>query len=313
MAKYTVAERQKFFKQVADLKDTPFNSEKAKVLSGVIAELASTEAGREELAQLITENLQEDMKPYDIRPLLFDTKTRQELEYVEYKRKGKFRAFRITRGGYVPKSQIFQDVVMAQPDEFAVRPSCHLDQIKTGRITSVAELREGAMDALITDYARYFYETMNAAFLNAEFSNNFATCTGGKLDKTMLDKILAKAMKYGQVSIVGTYNGLSGIMDFAGYTDTQKDEIMRTGKIGVYRGANIVRLDEFLDADGQDVIKDDMVFVVVRKAGHVDDFGELQNDEITDKEHNEFSIIIRKKWGFTLLYPEYLFALKITA
>lgn len=274
--------------------------------------MAATTAGREELANLITENLEAEMTSYDLRSLLFETKQRELLERVEYKRKGKFRAFRITRGGYVPKVQTFQDVVMAQPEEFAVRASCHLDQIRTGRISSVDELRTGMAEALITEYNRYFFESLNAAVNSTDNPNNVFTVSG-EVNKDVLDKAIAAAAKHGHVSIVGTYQSLLPITNFAGYTDTQKDEIMRTGKIGVYRGANLVELTEYDDADGLPVVKDDCIFLVVRKAGFIDDFGEMANEEITDKEHSEFSVLVRKEWGFTILYPEYIFMIKITA
>ena len=306
---YTVAERKKFFEQVKEYATASTYDEKAQALSKVIQNLSMTTAGKEELAQLITENLEAEMKAYDIRPLLFDTKPRAWNEKVEYKRKGKFRAFHITRGGYVPKSQIFQDVVMAMPEEFAVRPACHEDQLKTGRIGSVEELRSGAIEALVTLYCKYFYKTLETVVNVTDLPNNVFKVSGA-LDKATLDKALAAAAKHGTVSIVGTYQSLLPITDFQGYTDTQKDEIMRTGKLGVYRGANIVRLDEFYDEDGQDVIKQDTIFIIVRKAGHVDDFGETSNKAITDDEHDEFSIKIKKWWGFTILYPEYVFMIK---
>lgn len=154
MSKYTVAQREKFFEQVKKYSQASKLDEAGKKLQEGIKKMAATTAGREELANLITENLEAEMTSYDLRSLLFETKQRELLERVEYKRKGKFRAFRITRGGYVPKVQTFQDVVMAQPEEFAVRASCHLDQIRTGRISSVDELRTGMAEALITEYNR---------------------------------------------------------------------------------------------------------------------------------------------------------------
>ncbi|AZU99052.1 hypothetical protein pW4_32 [Bacillus phage pW4] len=312
MSKYTVAQREKFFEQVKKYAQASKLDEAGLKLQEGIKKMASTTAGREELASLVTENLEAEMKAYDLRPLLFETKQRELLETVEYKRKGKFRAFRITRGGYVPKSQNFQDVVKASPEEFAVRPSCHLHQIRTGRISSVDELRTGAAEALLTEYNRYLFESLNTAVNATDNPKNVFTVSK-EVSKEVLDAAIASAAKHGHVSIVGTYQSLLPITNFTGYTDTQKDEIMRTGKIGVYRGANLVELTEYDDADGLPVVKDDTIFLVVRKAGYIDDFGEMGNEEITDKEHSEFSILIRKEWGFTILYPEYLFMIKITA
>jgi hypothetical protein len=311
MPSYTKAQRDKFIEQVRKYANATRLDEAGKKLEKRIAAMAKTPQGMNELAQLITENLEEEMQAYDLRPLLFETKPRKLLEVVEYKRKGKFRAYRTTRGGYVPKSQVFQDVVKAQPEEFSVRPACHLLQLETGRISSVNDLITGAQEALLTEYARYFYATLEAVNAGDSTGTLKAQVTG-EVDKTTLDKMLhAASAKGGQVSIVGTHTSLAPILDFEGYTDTQKDEIMRTGNLGVYRGANLVKLEEFLDADDLEVIKHDTIFIVTRKAGYVDDFGAIRSREIIDAEHDEFSILMRKEWGFTVLYPEYVRMIKI--
>jgi len=308
---YTKAQRDAFIKQVRKYENASRLDEAGKKLEQRIANMAKSPQGLNELAQLITENLEEEMQAYDLRPLLFDTKPRKLLEKVEYKRKGKFRAYRTTKGSYVPKSQIFQGVVAAQPEEFSVRPACHLLQLETGRISAVGELISGAQEALLTEYARYFYATLEAVNAGDTTGKNKAQVTGA-VDKATLDKMLyAASEKGGQVSIVGTHTSLAPILDFAGYTDTQKDEIMRTGSLGTYRGAGIVKLEEFTDADDVDVIKHDTIFIVTRKAGYVDDFGSIRQREIVDGEHDEFSIIMRKEWGFTVLYPEYVRMIKI--
>jgi len=301
---FTKAQREKFIELVRKYANDTRLEGAALELSKRIAAMAKTPQGMNELAQLITENLEEEMKAYDLRPLLFDVRARQENETVEYKRKGKFRAYQITRGGYVPKSQIFQDTVTAEAAEFAVRPACHLEQLETGRISSVNELIDGAMEALLTEYARYFYSVLETAVGDDTNQNNYAEVTG-EVDKTTLDKMIHWAAGLGNgVSVVGTHQSLAPILDFPGHTDAMKDEIQRTGDLGVYRGARLVKLEQFLDADDLEVIKHDKLFVVTRRVGYVDDFGAMRSREVVDPEHDEFSIIMRKKWGLTVLYPE---------
>lgn len=309
--KYTKAQREKFIQLVRKYANASKLEGAALELSNGIAAMAKTPQGMNELAQLITENLEEEMKGYDLRPLLFDVKPRHENEVVEYKRKGKFRAYQITRGGYVPKSQIFQDVVSSEPVEFAVRPACHLAQLEEGRITSVNELIDGAQEALLTEYATYFYNILETAIGDDVNTDNYAEVTG-EVDKATLDKMIHWALGVGnKVSVVGTHQSLAPILDFSGHTDAMKDEIQRTGNLGLYRGANLVKLEQFLDADDLNVIKQDTLFIVVRKAGYVDDFGPMRSREVVDPEHDEFSIIMRKKWGLTVLYPEKVGMIKI--
>lgn len=301
---FTVAQRKKFFelvKKYEHASQARYNEE-AKDLSKRIQAMAKDPMGLNELAQLVTEDLEEEMKAYDIRPLFFGAVKPRELnETVEYKRKGKFRAYQITHGGYVPKSRIFQDTVTVEPTIFAVRPACDLLQLETGRIGSVQELRDGARDALLTEYNRYVYTALETAIPND--ADHRETNAGG-VTKATLDKFITQVSKYGPVSVVGTHGALAPILDFDGYSDATLAQIERTGNLGVYRGAQLVKLEEFIDADDKPVIADDRIFVVSQKAGHIDDFGELRNREIIDAEHDEYSVKIQTMWGLTILHAE---------
>ena len=296
---YTKAEREKFFELVKKYENASRYNEEAQDLSNRIAEMAKTNEGLAELAQLITEDLEDELKAYDLRPMFFGPVKKRDLnETVEYRKKGKFRAYQITHGGYVPKSRIFTDSVTVQPTIFAVRPACDLLQLETGKIGSVQELRDGARDAMLVEYNRFLYATLDTAIPKG--ADNCLTVTTA-VDKATLDKALAMVAKHGKPTIVGTYASLTPIMDFDGLTDATKEQIEKTGTLGMYRGANLVMLEEFNDADGEPVIDDNQIFIVCQKAGHIDDFGELRNREIIDNEHDELSIKIQTMWGLTVM------------
>ena len=308
---YTVAQRKKFFELVRKYENASVYNEEAQKLSQAIQEMAKSNVGLAELAQLITEDIEEEMQAYDIRPLFFGpVKSRQLNEQVEYKKKGKFRAYQITKGGYVPKSQIFQDVVTAVPAEFAVRPATNIYALETGRISSVGELRQGAMDALMTEYANYVYETLDTIVGNDVQEDSYAEDTGA-VAKATLDAMIYWASEKGTPVIVGTHQSLGPILDFEGFSERTKEEIERTGSLGSYRGARIAKLEQFVDADDMPVIANDRIFVMSEKAGHIDDFGAMRVREVVDAEHDEFSIIMRKEFGLTVVDPGRIGMIKI--
>lgn len=307
---YTAAQRKKFFELVKKYSTASIYNEEAKDLSKRIQAMSKTPQGLNEIAQLITEDIVEEMQAYDIRPLFFGAvKPRDLNETVEYKKKGKFRAYQIAPGGYVPKSRIFQDVMQVSPDTFAVRPACDLVHLEVGKISSIAELRQMAIDALLTEYNRYAYSALDAAVPND--ANHVANVTG-EVDKATLDKMITYISQFGPVSLIGTHASLAPILDFSGYSDATLAQIERTGSLGVYRGANIVKLEEYLDADDKQVIANDRIFVVSQKAGHIDDFGAMRVREVTDQEHDEFSVIMRKMWGLTILEADKMGVIKIS-
>lgn len=299
---YTTAQRKKFFELVKKYENASVYNEEAKDLSNRIKAMSKTPQGLNELAKLVTEDIEEEMKAYDIRNLFFGGVKQRELnEVVEYKKKGKFRAYHITRGGYVPKSRIFQDTVTVVPEEFAVRPATDLVALETGRISAVQELRDGAKEALLTLYARYTFGMLDTIVGNDPAEDNYSSVTG-EVDKTTLDKMIAHFSRWGKVNVYGTHNSLMPIMDFAGYSDQTLRDIEMTGNLGIYRGANLIKLEEFTDADDAEVIQDNKIFIVPTTIGHIDDFGPMRERELIDPEHDEFSIIMRKHWGFTVMH-----------
>lgn len=311
---YTVAQRQKFFELAKKYENTSIGNynEEAQDLSARIAEMAKTPEGLHELANLIVEDLAEELPVYDIRNLFFGgVKKRGLNEKVVYKKRGKFRAYQITHGGYVPKSRIFHDNVTVQPDIFAVRPACDLLQLEVGNIHTVAELREGAREALLNLYNRHIFGAIREA--TSQAGVNYVKCVNANLEitKQSLNEALRMVAKHGTPTILGTYGALAPIADFEGYSEDTKREIEMTGKLGKYRGANIVVLDEMENEDGIQVMNDNEIFIVVEKAGHIDDFGELRNREILDVEHDEFSIKIQQMWGMTIMDDEKMVRIEI--
>src|SRR5699024_12726324 len=109
-----------------------------------------------------------------------------------------------------------------------------------------------------------------------------------------------------------TYQSLAQILEFDVHIETMKEEIQRTGSLDMYRGARIVKLEQFTDTDNIPVISKDKFFVMSEKVGHIDDFGKLRYREVVDGDHDELSIVIRREMGLTILYPERFGMIQIT-
>src|SRR5690625_3106890 len=206
---YTTAQRKKFFELVDKYANASIYNDEAKDLSRRIAQMAKSPQGLNELAQLVTEDLEEEMKAYDIRPLLFGPVKQREInDRVEYRRKGRVRAYRIDRGGYVPTSHILQDTVTGMPQPFAVGPFCQLDQLASGRISAVQDLRNRARDALLTEYSNYHYETFDEIGKKEKTPDTYAEVTAA-VDKQTLHAMLYTVSERGTPIIVGTHQSRS--------------------------------------------------------------------------------------------------------
>lgn len=72
------------------------------------------------------------------------------------------------------------------------------------------------------------------------------------------------------VTIVGRAAALNQIFDLPGYAPEAQEELRKTGRLGVYRGANVVKLTNWVDEDGASFVDDDELYVL---GGHIGRFG----------------------------------------
>lgn len=112
----------------------------------------------------------------------------------------------------------------------------------------------------------YIMSVLYSALKNAKGVKHFAEANG--ITKTGVDNMLKSMRRYGRVNIAGDYSVISQFNDFVGFkqadtdavrygTDAIAEEIMRTGRVGMYNGATITELQNAinwtkLNKDGTD-------------------------------------------------------------
>jgi hypothetical protein len=130
-------------------------------------------------------------------------------------------------------------------------------------------VREGMNQVQIDMQNKMTYYVMAVlynALKNAKGVKHFAEANG--ITKTGVDGMLKSMRRYGRVNIAGDYSVVSQFNDFTGFkqydadavrygTDAIAEEIQRTGRVGMYNGANITELQNAinwtqLNKDGTD-------------------------------------------------------------
>ena len=130
-------------------------------------------------------------------------------------------------------------------------------------------VREGMNQVQIDMQNKMTYYVMAVlynALKNAKGVKHFAEASG--ITKTGVDNMLKSMRRYGRVNIAGDYSVVSQFNDFTGFkqpdtdavrygTDAIAEEIMRTGRVGMYNGATITELQNAinwtqLNKDGTD-------------------------------------------------------------
>lgn len=292
------------------------NDPKMVEASKLIAKMATTEKGRDELAEIVKVALEDSYNKFDIIPLLFDTKHFNLGDKPMFKthKKG-IRAYWTAPNSYVPKSQNYETEIFMQFEALGVRPECLLSDLKTGRVDSFGALISDARDAMETAIYQKIYELLAQTYNATGSASGSQASVSNTLTKTVLDDAINKVRKKvgGAPTIIGDYDLCSQIEGFDGFTYIALEEIRNTGILGKYKGCNIVYLPEILDPVTQkSIVPTDKLFIVGRKIGVYGDYNDMdmmQEININDKSWN---CRLDKEMGACITRPEGIFCITVT-
>ena len=292
------------------------NDPKMVEASKLIAKMATTEKGRDELAEIVKVALEDSYNKFDIIPLLFDTKYFNLGDKPMFKthKKG-IRAYWTAPNSYVPKSQNYETEIFMQFESLGVRPECLLSDLKTGRVDSFGALISDARDAMETAIYQKIYELLAQTYNATGSASGSQASVSNTLTKTVLDDAINKVRKKvgGAPTIIGDYDLCSQIEGFDGFSYIALEEIRNTGILGKYKGCNIVYLPEILDPVTQkSIVPTNKLFVVGRKVGVYGDYNDMdmmQEININDKSWN---CRLDKEMGACITKPEGIFCITVT-
>lgn len=279
-----------------------------------LKELASTEDGRQEIAETIALYIDTNFNKFDIAPYLTENKAFRLGDKPEFRLKKKgIKAYWIAPNSSTPKSRNYQEVLSMEFDSLSVRPEVLIDELKAGRIGSLADLvrdsetamRNAIAGKVFTILGQVYNETKNAEY----FAQDTTSLAKATLD-TAIDKIFYKTGK--KPVIIGDMMLTNQIMGFDGFTEEAKEEIRKTGKIGVYRGATILALPEVLDeATGQPIVPQNRLYIVSSKIGYSATYGDSKSGQESSLEDWTWNARIDKEWGMTVTEPQGLYVVEV--
>ena len=283
--------------------------------SKVIAKMAQTEEGRQELAEIVKVALEDSYNSFNIIPLLFETKHFKLGERPMFKthKKG-IVAYWTAPNAFVPMSRNYETEIFMQFESLGVRPECYLSDLKTGRVDSFGSLIRDGKEALEMAIYEKVYELL-AQVYNASgdaAANHTATNT---LTKEALDKAINQVRKKvgGAPTIIADYDLCTKIEGFEGFTKIALEEVRNHGLLGKYRGCNIVYLPEILNPVTQEsIVPTDKLFVVGRKIGYYGDYHEMDMMQDTYMDDKSWQVRIDKECGMCIVRPEGIHVIEIT-
>lgn len=290
-----------------------FNDKKIKRAERMIEEIAATEDGKNQLADIVGIVLQESMNFLDIAPMISENKHFTYGERPEFRLKQKgVKAYWIAPNSSTPKTRNYDSVLTMEFETLSVRPTALLSDLEHGRIRSLMELLVDAQEALRYAIVEKIFTILDQAY-NAEKeedgeNDRFYVDSTGLTEETLKKAIRRVTYKNGgNPVILGDKLLVDEICDFKGFAPALEEEIQRTGKLGTYYGASIIGVHKVYDeANDKVVIPEKRLYVIGNKIGYSATYGDMKSGQETSIEDWTWNTRQDIEWGFAITNPEAL-------
>ena len=290
-----------------------YNSNEVKKAEDLLAEMASTEDGRQEIAETIAIHLDKVFPKFDIAPYLCNYRNFNMGDKPEFRLKKKgIKAYWIAPNSSTPKSRNYQETLTMEFDTLSARPECFLDELKTGRIQGFAELLGDTRDAIQNAIVGKVFTILGQVYHVAMQPDMYETVTGDLTADVLTSAINTVFYKTGvHPAVIGDWMLVQQITGFTGYTESALEEIRKTGMLGVYRGAAIMGLPEIKEeSTGKNLMPKNRLYVVSRKIGYAGTYGDTKSGQETSIEDWSWNARLDKSWGMTVTDPEGMYVIE---
>ena len=112
---------------------------------------------------------------------------------------------------------------------------------------------------------------------------------------------------------MGRAAAIDQISDFTNFANEAKEEIRKQGRLGVYRGANIVRLTNWTDEEGLPYIPANEVFILGGDLGRFVSYGGAKVRAWSEDATEHFHVRSRRDIGLSIYRPQYARRIKVSA
>ncbi len=204
-----------------------------------------------------------DVYTQDIVGLIADNEDFNADEVLQFHTLKPIKAYILDPGSTGKRSRIIKDSVSLPENRVYAGVQFDLRQLRSGRFGTINDARRLVGEALLGQRNKQLWDTLNFALTSTDNVGNYATfATGATVatKKTALDTAIDyfyDNLNGGPGAIIGRYSALSwtyNIADTSTITEffpaSTKEEIMRRGWLGAYRGVPIFYLRNYKDADG---------------------------------------------------------------
>ena len=273
------------------------------------------ETWHREQAQILAQRFDYGFQFDNLFGTYFEVRNVGEFDQITIRERRGLQVFWTARGGYIDETQLQTDRFELPRDTIGFHVSEFEDKLRANYAETIEELADLAMQRLDAEVNRRMFNLLQAAVPST--SPYYVNATSG-LTKPILDTALrevADAVKPNNgsmppVTILGRATMIDKISDVvtdaaALFDPEATAEIRRMGRLGVYRGASIVRINNYTDENDQPYIPDDELWVFGGTVGVFAKYGGMQTKSWAENTVDYRHIRGRMDCGGLVYHPEY--------
>lgn len=208
-----------------------------------------------------------------------------EFDTVELTERRGLKVFYTSRGGYIEESQLKTERWTLPRDTIGFHVSEHEDKLRAGfaeTIEAMVGLAEQRLDAEIN---RRMFNLLQAAVTNVSpYYVASAGLTAAELNSAIRDvgdSVKPSGAGRAPITIIGRAAMVDAVSNIIGtgagnFTEAAAEELRAQGMIGTYRGANVIRVFNYVDDNDVSYIPANELWVFGGNVGQFAYFGGMQ-------------------------------------
>jgi hypothetical protein len=218
--------------------------------------------------------------------------------------------FWVSMGGQIDQSSITEDIWELPRDYVGFHVTELEEKLESGFSRTSANIVSLAIEQMDAAINARLLRLFQAAIPDG--SSPYYIAAAG-LSLAALNTSIAEVQDESRsdvVSIIGrsTMTGqiIDELADLNGFTPETNEDMLRNGRLGLYRGANIIRLRNFRNAVGASYVPANELYVVGIDAAKVGFWGGLRAQEWSEQGGFYWHYMGRRTAGFAVRKPEHV-------
>ena len=273
------------------------------------------EAWHREQAAVLSERLDYGFQFENLFSTYFEVQNAGEFDVVTIPERRGMQVFWTARGGYIDETQLKTERFELPRDTIGYHVSEFEDKLRANYAETIEDLANLALMRLDAEVNRRMFNLMQAAIPSSSpyYVNAACGLTKANLDtavREVADAIRPNNGTMPPITIAGRATMIDKISDVvtdaaALYDPEATAEIRRMGRLGVYRGANVVRIQNYADENDQSYIADNELWVFGGTIGKFVKYGGMQTKSWAENTVDYRHIRGRCDVGGLIYHPEY--------